>query len=71
MDREMDYQGPERRTGPSLTEEQIDLIAERAAERALEKVYAQIGKSIVQKFLWLVGAASLAVLAWMKGSGKL
>lgn len=67
----MDYQGPERRTGPSLTEEQIDLIAERAAERALEKVYAQIGKSIVQKFLWLVGAASLAVLAWMKGSGKL
>ena len=67
----MDYQGPERRTGPSLTEEQIDSIAERAAERALEKVYAQIGKSIVQKFLWLVGAASLAVLAWMKGSGKL
>lgn len=67
----MDYQGPERRTAPTLTEEQIDTIAERAAERALEKVYAQIGKSIVQKFLWLVGAASLAVLAWMKGSGKL
>lgn len=64
------YEGPERRSG-TLTDEQIEQIAERAAEKALEKVYAQIGKSIVHKFLWLVGAASLAVLAWLKGSGKL
>ena len=66
----MDYQGPERRSG-TLSDEQIEQIAERAAEKALEKVYAQIGKSIVHKFLWLVGAASLAVLAWLKGSGKI
>jgi putative NADH-flavin reductase len=67
----MEYQGPERRAAFPLTEEQLEAIAERAAERALEKVYASIGKSVVQKILWVVGAASLAIFAWMKGSGKL
>lgn len=68
----MDYQGPERRTSTvALTEEQLNEIAERAADRALEKVYANIGKSVVHKILWVAGAAALALAAWMKGSGKL
>jgi hypothetical protein len=66
----MVYEGPERRTAPVLTEEQIDAIAERAAERALAKVYEQIGRSVVTKILWVLGAAALALAAWMKGSGK-
>jgi hypothetical protein len=66
-----EYQGPERRLYPQLSDEQIERIAERAAEVALEKVYTSIGKSVVSKFLWLVGAASLAVAAWMNGSGHL
>ena len=56
---------------PTLSKEQIDEIAERAAEVALEKVYTHIGKSIVSKFLWLVGAATLAVTAWLNGAGHL
>jgi hypothetical protein len=63
------YEGPERRA--ALTDEQIELIAERAAEKALEKVYASVGRSVVQKFLWVVGAAALAALAYFKGLGKL
>lgn len=66
----MEYQGPERRAAV-LSEEQIELIAERAATKALERVYAQIGKSVVTKALWMVGAAVLALAAWLKGSGKL
>ncbi len=58
----------ERRLAPSLTQEQIEIIAERAAEVALEKVYTSIGKSVVSKFLWLVGAATLAVFAYLKGT---
>lgn len=54
-----------------LTDEQIDIIAERAAERALEKVYAQIGKSVVHRVLFWIGAAALAVLAYLKGMGKI
>ena len=54
-----------------LTDEQIEAIAERAAEVALEKVYTHIGKSVVNKFLWACGAAALAVLAWLNGSGHI
>lgn len=52
-----------------LTQEQIEEIAERAAEVALERVYTSIGRSVVQKFLWALGAGSLALLAWMNGAG--
>lgn len=59
----------DRRKETGLTDEQIEAIAERAAEVALERVYTQIGKSVVQKFLYLVGAAALAVYAFLKGKG--
>lgn len=52
-----------------LSEDQIDAIAERAAEKALEKVYTQIGKSIVQKALWIIGAGCLSLFAWLKAKG--
>lgn len=63
------YNGEERRSFPGLTEAQIEIIAERAAEVALERVYASVGKSVVNKFLWLVGAAALAVYAYLQGKG--
>lgn len=50
----------------TLTELQIDEIAERAAEKALEHVYTEIGKSVVRKALWFVGAIALAVAFWFK-----
>ena len=56
---------------PQLTEAQIEAIAERAAEVALERVYTQIGRSVVNKVLWLVGAGALALAAWMHSNGKL
>ena len=67
----MEISKNERRAYPTLSEEQIEAIAERAAEVALEKVYTSIGKSVVSKILWLVGAATLAVTAWLNGAGHL
>lgn len=52
-----------------LTEADIDRIAEQAAQRALEKVYSQVGKSVITKFLWILGAAALGFAAakgWFK-----
>lgn len=52
-----------------LTEADIERIAEKAAERALEKVYSQVGKSFVTKILWICGAAALGFAAakgWWK-----
>ena len=65
----MTYAGEERRKSPSLSDEEIEAIAERAAEKAIERVYTQIGKSVVTKFIWLCGAAGLALYAWLSGSG--
>ena len=63
------YYGKERRAIQHLSDEQINTIAERAAEVALERVYTQIGKSVVSKVLWVFGAAGLALAAWMNGAG--
>ncbi len=65
------WKGEERRASPLLSDEQINLIAERAAEVALERVYTQIGKSVVSKVLWVVGAATLAAIAWLNGAGHI
>jgi hypothetical protein len=53
----------------TLSDEEMDEIAERAAKRALELVYAEVGKSVLKKLLWLLGTASIALLTWLKAKG--
>lgn len=65
---ESQWDGEERRALP-ITEAQAEAIAQRAAELALQHVYASIGKSVVQKFLYLLGAAAVAVYAYFQGKG--
>jgi hypothetical protein len=59
----------------SLTEEQIDLIAERAANRAIEKMteqaYLQVGKTVISKGLWLFGLIFMGTVYWLNGKGLL
>ena len=45
-------------------------IAQRAAEIAIEKVAAQIGKSVVQKLFWIVGTVCLGLFAYFGGFHK-
>lgn len=54
-----------------LTERDMERIAELAADRALEKVYGQIGKSMVTRVLWMAGAAALGVAAAKGWIGEL
>lgn len=46
-----------------LTEEQIDAIAEKAAEKALAKVYEEVGRRVVKRILWIVGAVALGLIS--------
>ena len=48
-----------------LTTDDIELIAQRAADKALEKVYAEVGKSLVKKFFWAVGLVVIAAAVWL------
>ncbi len=54
-----------------LTDQQIDHIAEKAAEVAFKKIYEEVGRSVVKKIFWIVGAGALGLLFWMAGSGQL
>ncbi len=57
----------------SLTDDQIERIAERAAEKAVAKltdhVYREVGRGVVQRFVWIVGALAVGLFIWAKSQG--
>ena len=56
-----------------LTDTTIEQIAEKAAEKAIEKltnhVYQEVGRSVISKFVYIVGACSLGLYFWLKSKG--
>lgn len=54
-----------------LTDAQIEAIAERAAEVALNKVYTEVGKTVLKRLAWLTGAAVIGLAMWLGGHGAL
>ena len=50
-----------------LTEEDIDAIAEKAARKALDIVYAEVGRSVLKKIAWIAGAATIGLFMWLSG----
>jgi hypothetical protein len=54
-----------------LTDDQIEAIAERAAVVALNKVYTEVGKSVLKKLAWLTGAAVIGLAMWLAGNNSL
>jgi hypothetical protein len=54
-----------------LTDAQIEAIAERAAEVALEKVYTEVGKSVVKKVMWFIGAGAIGLFMWVGTNGHI
>jgi len=63
----------ERRHTICLTDEQINLIAERASDRAVEKitnqVYREIGRTLLQKFVWVLGALGIGAYIYLQQHG--
>lgn len=59
--------------GPPLDDSEIEKIAEKAAEKAIEKltnhVYQEVGRSVISKFVYIVGACSLGLYLWLKSKG--
>lgn len=56
-----------------LTDAQIDKIAEKAADRAVAKitdqVYREVGKGVISRFTWIVGALAVATFIYAKTQG--
>jgi len=62
-----------RKPSVHLTDEQIDEIAERAAKKAVEQmtnqIYMEVGKGVVKKALYLLGAFIVGAGIWAKAKG--
>lgn len=56
-----------------LTEDEIDLIAEKAAEKAIAKMtgmmYEEVGRTIITKFFFIIGLLGVGVFIGLKASG--
>ena len=72
---ELTYPEIDRRKEIALSDDHIELIAERAAEKAVKKmtdqVYKAVGKSILQKLFYITGALALAGYFWLQSKGLL
>lgn len=55
----------EKHTLVQLTQTELDDLK----EQLLESIYADIGRSIVKKILWILGAVAIAGFAWLAGKG--
>lgn len=54
-----------------LSDAQIDMIAEKAAEKALQKVYAQVGQNVLKKLAWLIGLIVISGAMFLAGKDAL
>lgn len=73
-ERNCDVQNENKGTGcPYLTSEQIETIAEKAADKAVKKMtdqlYMEVGKSVVNKVFLVCGIVSAAGYFWLKDKG--
>ena len=48
-----------------LSDQELEAIK----KQLLDSIYADIGKSVVKKILWIGGAVILALYAWMRAHG--
>ena len=60
---------------PMLNDTAIEQIAEKAAEKAIKKltaqVYQEVGKSVISKFVYIIGACSIGLYLWLTSKGVL
>ena len=59
--------GDDTQTRRRFSEDEIEIIK----EQLLASIYADIGKSVVKKLLWVGGAVGIAALAWLTGAGHI
>ena len=52
-----------------LTEEQLDYIVKGVKQEILAEIYAEIGKGVVKRILWMIGTVGAGVSAYFAIKG--
>ena len=50
-----------------ITDQQLETLADEAAQRAIDKIYAEIGSNVAKKLSLAIGAALATIYAWLTG----
>lgn len=57
----------------TLDDDELERVAERAAEKAIIKltdhIYHEVGKSVISKLLYIVGACTVGIYLWLRSKG--
>ena len=67
---EIPYEGTERRH-PTISPELFEKLANRAADIVEERIQLLVGKSTIKAAIYIVGAAVVALAAWLGISGQM
>jgi hypothetical protein len=54
-----------------LSESDVERLVERVSAQVLNNFYLEVGRTVMAKFLWVIGLATVGLLVWLTGSGKL
>jgi hypothetical protein len=54
-----------------MSEDEIEDLVGRAAQKVMDNFYRDIGKSVLSKVLWAIGLVTVSLLIWLAGAGKL
>ena len=54
-------------TERKLTQEEKNEIAELAADKAYDRFYLAVGKSVTKKLMWIIGAGAAAIWFFLEG----
>ncbi len=68
---ELERELAELRDPHPLSDAQIATIAEVAARRALQIVYAEVGMNVLRKAAWLAGVVVIGLFIWLADKGAL
>lgn len=52
-----------------LSEEQLDYIIKGVKKQAMDEIYADIGKGVVKRILWLLGFGGAGLTAYLTLKG--
>lgn len=55
----------------NLTDEELEAIADRVADKLQERFYMEVGKKVFHRFVWIMGVIVVASVLYMKDWGWL
>lgn len=63
--------GQQRPPFGGLTEDEIEALVDRLTKHVVENFYKEVGRNVVQKFLWLAGVVTVGIATYLGLTGKM